>query len=311
MANTLSTDLTNLVTAAYDKEVALALRSDPLFRNFAVKRPVDVSNAGSSIKLQFYGDMAPATTPLTEGPSPTPTTLGNTSQVTVTVNEYGNVVTTTNRLSVTSLTDIDRGVANLIAYNMADSLDRVANSVAITGTNRITSNAGAVDATPVNVNTLTNSDVFKSALPRLAVAKLRGKSAVPTEGSLYTAIIHPDVSHDFRVETGETGWREVHNFSGASKVWAGDVGVYEGVRYIESPRAYVATDGASSANVYRTLIFGQEALVEAEAQAPGVVLGPQTDPLERLSTIGWKAFLGYGIYRQDALWRVESGSSIA
>ena len=112
---------------------------------------------------------------------------------------------------------------------------------------------------------------------RYVTSSLRGNSAVPHDGGYYTGIIHPDVSHDLRAETGAAVWRDPHNYSGATSIWNGEVGVYEGVRFIESPRTKQATDGYSSAKVHRSLIFGKQALVEAVGYEPKVVVGPVTD----------------------------------
>jgi hypothetical protein len=47
-------------------------------------------------------------------------------QVVVTLNEYGNAVLVTRALELFSLADVDPAIANIIAYNLADSIDKVA-----------------------------------------------------------------------------------------------------------------------------------------------------------------------------------------
>jgi len=51
--------------------------------------------------------------------------LGNPNQVTVTLNEYGSAVTTTKKFNLTSFNDVDSALADIIAYNAADSIDAV------------------------------------------------------------------------------------------------------------------------------------------------------------------------------------------
>ena len=63
--------------------------------------------------------------------------------------------------------------------------------------------------------------------------------------------------------------------------------------------------------VYRTIVAGKQALAEAVAQEPNVVIGPVTDKLLRFRPIGWYGVLGFSLYRQAALYRIESGSSIS
>jgi hypothetical protein len=64
-------------------------------------------------------------------------------------------------------------------------------------------------------------------------------------------------------------------------------------------------------NVFRTILAGKQALAEAVAQEPGVVIGPVTDKLMRFRPIGWYGVLGWNRYREEALYRIETGSSIA
>ena len=87
-------------------------------------------------------------------------------------------------------------------------------------------------------------------------------------------------------------------------------GVYGGAYVVETPRALSATDGASSETVYRTTVCGQQALAEATAVEPGVVIGPVVDKLMRFRPVGWYSLQGWSIYRQEALYRIESSSSI-
>jgi hypothetical protein len=63
--------------------------------------------------------------------------------------------------------------------------------------------------------------------------------------------------------------------------------------------------------VFSTLVCGKQALAEAVAQEPNVVIGPITDKLMRFRPIGWYGVLGWNRYREEALYRIETGSSIA
>lgn len=300
--------LSNLVLTAYDKLVEFQLRSEPMFRNFADKRPADVDKPGSSVVLQRYQDLAQATTALTQTQIPDATSLSNTTQTTITLNEYGNSVLTTELLSTESLSAIDPYVANVIAWNMRDSLDALVRDVLRGGTNVVYCEASGPNTTGPT-NTMAATDVLSSKAIRYVVSKLRGNAAVPGDGGYYTGIIHPDQSHDLRAETGTAAWRDPHVYSGATSLWNGEVGVYEGVRFIESPRTYQANDGTASAKVHRAVIFGKQALAEAVGYEPKVVVGPITDNLLRFRPLGWKALIGWAIYRQEAIFRLESGST--
>jgi N4-gp56 family major capsid protein len=391
---------TSLVQAAYDRYVEFALRAVPLIRDVADKRPVQQAMPGSSVVFQLYSDLSKATNVLSETVDPDAIGFGNTTSVPVTLAEYGNAALATRKLELFSLSDVDPAIADIIAFNMADSVDEVAQNVLRQGPNVIYGD-GTSTASVTSAGTISSADVRK------AVAKLRTGKAVPRVDDLYWCGIHPEVSHDLRAETGAGGWREAHvyNESGAGELWPGAIGTYEGAMYVESPRLYSgvtsgiqAYEGATTATtisggtgtgtsgaftlsfasaipatvqvgyvvsgtntaggatapgsgvaaaayarvtaistdlktvtvdlantgavnatitftatnkVYRTLVAGKQALAEAIAEEPHVVIGPVVDKLMRFRPIGWYGVLGFARYRDAALYRIETSSSIS
>jgi len=366
-----------LVQKAYDRLIEFALRAQPLIRSVADKTPARQSIPGSSVVLQRYVDLTQQTNTLTEQTDPDAVALATPTYTTITLAEYGNAVLVTRALELFSLADVDPAVANIIAFNMADSIDTVAQNVLRTGANVLWG------GTRTSTATLTSSDTFTSALARKTTAKLRANKAIPRKGSLYWAGIHPEVSHDLRAETGVGSWRQPHEYQANDAIWAGEIGTYEGAFYVESPRLYndfvgaakststttttataaagvfvlpvtstsgilvsdlvagtgiatgtqvvsisglnvtidtavtsgTVTSGASVTFTHETKVFntyfaGQQALAEAVAEEPHVVIGPVVDKLMRHRPLGWYGVLGHAIYRDEALYRVETSSSI-
>ena len=296
-----------LVQKAYDKFIEFALRDEPLIRSVADKRPVSPTNNGNVVVLQKYADLANATTALTESTDIDGVTIGTPTSVTITMQEFGNATTNTRALKLFSLNNVDPDIVTLMARNQADSIDALAMTALRGGTNVIYSGSTATStATVTAAATLSTANIAK------AVAKLRGNKASGKRGQEYWAGIHPDVAHDLMLESSAAGW-VVPNAYGISqdRIWAGEVGRYKGAYFVESPRLYTATDGASSAKVYRTILCGQQALAEAVAEEPHTVIGPVTDKLNRFRPIGWYGVLGFARFREEALYRIESGSSIA
>ena len=303
------TGMTNLVQTAYDRYVEMALRSQPLIRDIADKRPVQQAMPGSSVVFQIYADLAQATSILTENIDPDAVALSNTSTVTVTLNEYGNAALLTRKLGLFSLSDVDPAAADIIAYNMADSLDSVAMTELRGGSNVRYSRGSS--STPAATNQVQAEDIAKLDDIRVVVAKLRANLAVPRQGSLYAAYIHPEVSFDIRKESTGGGFQDLHKYDATENFWPGFIGTIEGAYFIETPRMYNATDGDTSQRVYRTIVVGKQALAEAVAEEPHTIVGPVTDKLMRHRPLGWYGVLGWKRYREAALWRIESASSIA
>lgn len=367
-----------LVQKAYDRLIEFALRAQPLIRQVADKTPARQSIPGSSVVLQRYVDLTQQTTSLTEQVDPDAVALATPTYTTITLAEYGNAVLVTRALELFSLADVDPAVANIIAFNMADSIDTLAQNVLATGANVLRANNRTSSAT------LTSSDTFNSALARKTVAKLRANKAIPRKGNLYWAGIHPEVAHDLRAETGVGSWRQPHEYQSNDEIWAGEIGTYEGAFYVESPRLFSEKKGADQSTttttttaaaasgattlsltsvsgiavgdrlsgtglatsgvqvtainslvvtidtpvlsagvtsgatititpetrVFNTYFAGQQALAEAVAEEPHVVIGPVVDKLMRHRPLGWYGVLGWSIYRDEALYRVETSSSI-
>ena len=295
-----------LVQKAYDRLLEFALRSEPLIRSVADKRPAKQAIPGSTVVLQIHQDLSEQTTALTEATERDSVAISTPTSVTITLAEYGNSVLVTRALELFSLADVDPAIANIIAFNLAGSIDTVAQTELRGGTNVIYSGS-----TATSTATITAAATLSSANLRKAVAKLRAGKSVARKGSMYWCGIHPEVSHDLRAETGAGGWRLPHEYNSNENIWAGEIGSYEGAYFVESPRMYTATDGASSAKVYRTILAGQQALAEAVAEEPHTVIGPVIDQLMRFRPMGWYGVLGFKRYREEALYRIESGSSIA
>ncbi len=158
--------------------------------------------------------------------------LGNPNQVTVTLNEYGAAVTTTKKLNLTSFNDVDSALADIIAYNSADSIDAVVASVLTSGSNVIY--AGTSGAT--TTNTITSTDVMSVVAIREAVTSLRTNKAVPRINDLYAAYLHPRQAADLRAESGTGGFQALTQYVDRTPFVAGAVGVIEGAFIVETPR---------------------------------------------------------------------------
>ena len=232
---TTTSSISNLVQAAYDQYVRMALRSIPVMRSLADVKPVQQAMPGSSVVFSIYSDLAQATSTLTETSDVSSIALGNPSQVTVTLNEYGSAVTTTKKLNLTSFNDVDSALADIIAYNAADSIDNVVGQVLSAGTNVIYSN-GPSGTVPTASSGILPVDTMTVADIRNAVVSLRTNKALPRMGELYAAYLHPRQSADLRAETGTGGFQELTKYVERTPFVAGAVGVIEGAFIVETPR---------------------------------------------------------------------------
>lgn len=303
--------LSNLVQDAYDQYVRLALRSAPQFRAIADTKPVAQTQPGSTVVFQIHQNLAPVTAPLTDDVTdPAGVSLNNTVTVPVTVNEYGTYTVVTKALREFALdNNLDTNVADTIAYNMADSVDGIVEGV-LAGASNVVRVVSGITVTTGDADDITGNDTIKASTIRYAVTKLRAASVPTVDGSNYVAFIHPSVANDLRVEMGPAAWRAPHEYVDTKELYAGEIGIFEGVRFIETPRVGVNTN-AGTVEVYNTYILGKEALAEVVSDEFHVVVnGNVVDPLDRKTAIGWTGIAGWSLFRPESLWKIETAAAI-
>lgn len=306
-------------TAAYNALAYYSLRPQLLFDQVADVRPTHQTHPGVSVTFTIAADLAAKTSTLSETADIEVVAMSD-STVIVTLAEYGNAVLTTAKLRLTSYVEVDPIVANVVGYNAGISIDQVVANV-LDGGSQVSWGTGGA-STPTSTTTVAAEDVIAGADIAYTTAKLRGAN-VMTYGPGYVGFIHPDVAYDLRAATGSLSWRDPHVYaSDSSAVFQAEIGMFEGVRFIETPRAPIAvnaSNGSGSAgnvDVYSTFILGRQALAKAYAAREGygpnpqVVLGPVVDRLRRFVPVGWKHFVGYALFRTESLHIIETSSSI-
>lgn len=288
--------LTNLLIPAYDRAVEFQLREAPTFRSFVDRRPAQVTNPGDTVYFTWYADLATTKTPLVETQTPDSIAVANPTRTAVTVNEYGTWLPKTLKLQKLSFTQVDWEIAELLGRQQADTIDSLIRDVADTSTNTL--GAGATEA-------------FTAALVRKIRNKMRTNLAPFSDGSAYLAHTHPDVTFDLMSESGQNVWASPATYVNPEGIYAGEVGKYSAVRFIENTRCKVVAPTSTVNGIYTTYVVGKQAMVEANVIEPHTVVGEITDPLKRFIPVGWHGMLGWNLFRPQGLLRVQSTSSLA
>ena len=393
MALTTTSSL-DLSKAAYEMLAYYALRPELYYDALVEVQSTNATNRGISVQFTIASDLAEATTALNESSDTTPVAMSD-SYVVVTPLEYGNAVQLTSKLGATAFMEVNPIAANIVGWNAGISTDGIARNAAGAGTQVAYAGSATSRATVAKTSTIAGNDV------RRAVATLR-KQNVATFNGMYKGLIHPDASYDFRGATGGTNWSDPHVYSDPSGIYNGVIGNFQGVQFMETPRAPFFSDGGlnsftistiavtsnvatittsaahglsvgdtltisgatatsgtgstsqlgfnaqftvatvpstttltvsvlglsnvnagtsltlavNSVDVYGTLVMGRQALAKAFSTGGGygeqaqIVDVPVIDTLRRFTGIGWKHFVGYSVFRQASLYRIESGSSI-
>ncbi len=299
-----TTTLSDQVKTAYNRVADFALRERPVFDQFATVKAGNLTNPGTPVSFYLYDDLAQATSALAETSDPDAVSITD-SQITVTPAEHGNLTKASLKVRTdTFLVGFDPDIASIVAYNMADSLDALAQAALDGGGNEDyvgQATEGAITA----ANKLVASEV------RQKRAELRGASVAGVAGDLYVAVIHPDTAYDLKSETGDGAWIAPHQYVDTSNIYNDEIGTFGGFRFIESARATINTDGgASTVDTYTNYFLGAQALAKAEPIPGHIVIGPVVDALMRVRPVGWYSYVGWDTYREAAVQRLLSASSI-
>jgi N4-gp56 family major capsid protein len=307
-----TTGSVGLDQTAYDRMAYFALRPELHYDNIADVQPTRQSMPGSAVIFTQIADLSVVTAAISESVDIDAVAISDTP-VTVTLVEYGNSVNTTKKLRVTSFIEVNPVVANVIGFNAGRSIDSVAEITVRAGSNVRWVGQATSRATTIP------TDTFRASAVRRARAEMAGANVAPNRGAYYTGFIHPDVTYDLQSETGAAGWVEAHIYARPENVFSNEIGAFNGVAFIETPRAPIFADAGSSTtltDIYATIITGQQAIAKAYSVAEGlgatprVIMSPIVDKLKRFVPISWYHLVGYGRFREAALRRIETASSI-
>ena len=318
MANafTDTTAYANLVAAAYDRELRRALFAIPIFRQFVDAHPVDPTNTSNSITLTVTPEITGlATTPLSEDVDPDAVAPPAPTRVTITLNEYGNVVLETFKLRESAFTPPDPTLAYLIGRNMAATIDTLVQNQLQAGTNILYKNGGSWKSqanSGAEGSVVATTDVIDATGVSQAATLLRRRFAHGRDGAdQFVGILHPDVAIDLMTQAPSSfSWVNPHQYQDTSNIYAAEVGSFMGTRWVQSANCAKVADGAASTNVYRTYVLGAEAVAEAVPVEPHVVVGLKVDKLMRFNPLGWLTFGGWSVFRQEAIEQIRTSSSV-
>lgn len=302
-----SSALADQIVTAYERNAFFALREGEVFNQFATVKPGNLTSPGNPVSFLFYGDLAISTTALGETTDPDAVALSD-SLVTVTPAEYGNSVLVT----IVARTDsfalgFDPNVANVISWNLVDSLDNIVRIALDAGGTEVI-HAGATAATDIIA-----TDIISADAVRTEHARLRAASVMPISmgAGTYVAVADPLITFDLKGETGDGAWVAPHQYVDTRAMYSNELGTFGGFQFIESPRVLISADGGSgTVDVYTTYYFGREALAAAVSIAPSIIPGPVIDKFKRFMPLGWYFYAGWGVFRSAALRRYLCASSL-
>ena len=281
---------------------------------FGQKRPIP-KNGGKTIEFRKFSPLAKATTPLTEGVTPSGNSL-TVSTVTATVQQYGDFVVQSDVLELTALDNTILETTKLLGRQAGATLDTIVRNVMHSGTNVTYCPKLAADGTETAVTSRAGLDATAQLtvdVVNQVVAKLRAQNA-PTINGKYVAIIHPYVAYDLM---RDPAWIDAHKYAQPENLYEGELGEIGGVRFVQSTEAKIYAGAGCPAGlaVFGSLFFGDGAYGVTEIEGGGLETivkqkgsAGTADPLDQRSSVGWKALKTAELLIPNYLVRVESCS---
>ena len=302
MANTTLTQLPANIQGFYDRNLLDRAEALLIHDKYGQVRNLPKKN-GTKINFRRYSNLATATTPLTEGVTPSGSQLSVTD-INATVAQYGDYVTLTDQVDMFGLDNTVAEATDILGYQAGQTVDEIYRDAVVPNlSNQITINAGGEASTTASdvisvakikeaILTLKNQNAMKFT-PMISSGTGVGSSAVR---SAFWGIVHPDVVFDLE---DQDGFISAENYASTKTLEEGEVGAVKDVRFVESTQAYINADGGNgSVDTYHTAIFGKNAYgvvnVRGENASASVIVKPlgsagSADPLDQRSTVGWKA----------------------
>ena len=292
----------------YDMTLIDEAQASLVHDQFGQKRPIP-KGGGKTIEFRKFAALAKATTPLTEGVTPDGKGLTVTT-ITATVNQYGDYITQSDVLELTSLDNTILEATKLLGRQAGLTLDTIVRNVLQSGTNVTYCPKVAADGAETAVTSRANLDNTCQLTVKViqqVVAKLRAQNT-PTIGGKYVAIIHPYVAYDLM---RDPEWIDAHKYAKPDNLYEGEIGEVAGVRFVQTSEAKIYSGG-----VFGTLIFGEGAYGVTEISGGGLQTivkqkgsAGTADPLDQRSSVGWKAIKTAELLIPQYLVRVESKSA--
>lgn len=315
--------ISTVLQGYYDRNLLERAVPALLYGRFGQSRPLP-KNSGNRINFRRYNALTPATTPLTEGVTPTGSQL-NVTDIYATISQYGDFVTITDWLITTGLDPVLVEAGEILGEQAGLTLDVITRDILVAGTQVRYSNGSARNAvnTPINTTALNAAiRMLESAEGKKIKSMIDGTTKIGTKPirPAYIAITHTHARYDLE---SLSGWVPVEEYASKGDIFDEEIGSYRGVRFITTSVAKVWADSGgakgtmistsgTNADVYATLILAENAYGVIPLDRKSITniikqLGSagSEDPLDQRATSGWKAAYTAKILNDNWMVRIE------
>ena len=310
--------LTGATVAVQSKEILLAAQPVKRYAQFVEVKTELERQPGAIINFLRYNDLTGDPT-LTEGTDMTTTNLSS-SQISITVTEYGKAVQVSEKLLETSFDDVLGSASLQLGRHYGTSLDIQIRNALRGAPSVVRVSDRATRAAFTATDTFDMDSVYKGA------EVLTTNKAPKFMGDFYVCFIHPHQGSKFR---RSSDFINVTNYGAADRIYQGEIGRIDGVRFIETTQQAVIksdthttpgeifTDGVSdpfltteadnhaTLDVYEAVMFGANAVGHATA-LPVEMRDNGVENFGRRHSLAWYSIYGVGRIEDAHTVTIES-----
>lgn len=302
-----------------------------------------------SVLWRRYENLTPTTSAKTEltGSLSLPTrtaTQVSKSDVTATVSKYGDFMYLTEEADLVNVNAQSEKLAEVFGIQAGRSLNRLQRNILEDNLTLIYEGGGSADSSVTAkisrnairqaVNTLNRNDAI-TFTPETTGSKNVGTTPIRMA---YLGMCHSDVEEDIR---DLSGFIAVEQYAGQIATYPGEFGMVAGVRWISTseatidassggaPGAGVRSTNGTAVDLYTSVILGKEChgalsldveLIREQYMAgdmvPGIIMISKAkgssgvaDPLDEVSSVGWKSWHGGAILNSTWGRGIRSGAT--
>lgn len=279
----------------YSDELSDYLRTElqPMsrFRQFCDIKEGKGHGKGEKFNWNVYSDVATAGAALDETKS-MPETNFTITQGTLTITELGNSVPYTKKLDDLSRHPVKEIIRSVLKNDARKTLDRSAHTQFDATVVTMTPPSGT-DTSAITVEvggaTITNNVALGKAHIKTISDIMKERDITPFLNDDYFCIARPTTFRPFKNEL-----ESIHQNteSGMQLIYNGEVGRYEGIRFVEQTN--IASEGFSNSKTDAAYFFGADTCAEAIVE-PEQIRGKIPTDFGRSRGIAWYYLGGFGI----------------
>jgi len=296
------TQLSEAVLDVYSLDILHEAQGIMRYEEFAVLRSDLQAAPGQTVQFTTYSDVTRGGE-LTEGTNLS-TYAMSASQQSITVSEYGNAISVSEKLLQASYDNLLGEAALLLGRDYAVVRDlAVRDAIVGSGSTLFTSSGAAA------VGDVLEDDKMDIETLRVGIENLQTVNAPKFMSDFYVCMVHP---HQAAYLKRDPDWVSAHQYAGSRNLFNGEIGRWEDVVFITTTHqgngaagvsapgyeADLAGTGAGAQDLYRATLLADQAFAIADG-LPVELRDNGVEDFGRMHSLAWYGIWGQGVLNSD------------